>query len=100
MALLSDLVEASDASVARACHDAGALLAAERGLELRAQRLDWRAEGFGKVLAFELAETWGERVDAEPSRFSELIREHGRLRPQVQPRGLPACAQKAHGRTA
>jgi Asp-tRNA(Asn)/Glu-tRNA(Gln) amidotransferase A subunit family amidase len=74
VALLADLVEASDASVARACHEAGALLAGERGLELRAERLDWRAGGFGKALAFELAETWGDRVDAEPSRFTELIR--------------------------
>jgi Asp-tRNA(Asn)/Glu-tRNA(Gln) amidotransferase A subunit family amidase len=74
VALLVDLVDESDASVARACREAGALLAGQDGVELREERLDWRAEGFGKALAFELAETWGERVDADPSRFTELIR--------------------------
>lgn len=74
VALLVDLVDESDASVARACREAGALLAAERGLELRETRLDWRAGGFGKALAFELAEAWGERMDADPDRFTELIR--------------------------
>jgi Asp-tRNA(Asn)/Glu-tRNA(Gln) amidotransferase A subunit family amidase len=74
VALLVDLVDESDAGVARACREAGALLAGQDGVELREERLDWRAEGFGKALAFELAETWGERVDADPSRFTELIR--------------------------
>ncbi len=72
--LLVDLVEASDASVAHVCRDAATRLAAERGVEVREKRLEWRAGGFGKALAFELAETWGERVDADPSRFTELIR--------------------------
>jgi aspartyl-tRNA(Asn)/glutamyl-tRNA(Gln) amidotransferase subunit A len=74
VSLLADLVEASEPSVARACREASALLAAERGIELREERLEWRAGGFGKALAFELAETWGERVDADPARFTELIR--------------------------
>lgn len=74
VALLADPVDQSDPSVARACREAGALLAEEQGVELREERLDWRAGGFGKALAFELAETWGERVDADPSRFTELIR--------------------------
>jgi aspartyl-tRNA(Asn)/glutamyl-tRNA(Gln) amidotransferase subunit A len=74
VALLVDLVEASDPSVARGCREAGALLAGERGVEVREERLEWRADGFGKALAFELAETWGERVDADPSRFTEVIR--------------------------
>jgi Asp-tRNA(Asn)/Glu-tRNA(Gln) amidotransferase A subunit family amidase len=74
VALLADLLEASEADVAGACERAGALLSGERGVELREARLEWRADGFGAALAYELAETWGERVDAEPSRFSELIR--------------------------
>jgi aspartyl-tRNA(Asn)/glutamyl-tRNA(Gln) amidotransferase subunit A len=74
VAMLVDLVEASEPSVARACREAGVLLAGERGVEVREERLEWRADGFGKALAFELAETWGERVDADPSRFTELLR--------------------------
>lgn len=74
VALLADLLEASEADVARACERASALLAAERGVELREARLDWRPDGFGVVLAYELEQTWGERVDADPSRFTEVIR--------------------------
>lgn len=75
VALLADLVEASDPSVARACREASERLGRQRGMGLREERLDWRAGGLGKALAFELAETWGERVDAEPSRFTALIRD-------------------------
>jgi Asp-tRNA(Asn)/Glu-tRNA(Gln) amidotransferase A subunit family amidase len=74
VALLVDLLEASDASVARACREVAARLASERGLQARDERLEWRAGGFGKALAFELAETWGERVDTDPARFTEVIR--------------------------
>lgn len=83
VALLADLVEESEASVAHACAGAAALLAGERGVEVEERRLDWRADGFGAALAYELAETWGDRVDADPSRFTELIRstvEFGRSR--------------------
>jgi len=74
VALLVDLLDASDDSVASACDDAAAGLAGQRGVEVREERLDWRADGFGKALAYELAETWGEQVDADPSRFTELVR--------------------------
>jgi Asp-tRNA(Asn)/Glu-tRNA(Gln) amidotransferase A subunit family amidase len=74
VALLADLLEASEAEVASACERAGTLLAGGRGVEVREERLDWRADGFGAALAYELAETWGQRVDADPSRFGELIR--------------------------
>ena len=74
VALLADLIEESDAVVAAVCNGASALLAAEGDVEVREQPLEWRADGFGIALAYELAQTWGERVDAQPSRFTELVR--------------------------
>ena len=73
VAVLVDLVEAADEPVARATRRAGELLAEHADAEVEEARLDWRARGLGEALAFELAQTWGERVDADPARYGELI---------------------------
>lgn len=72
--LLTDLVDSSEPAVASACRRAAARLADSGGAEVRELAIDWRAGGFGVALAYELAETWGSRVDADPSRFTDLIR--------------------------
>jgi Asp-tRNA(Asn)/Glu-tRNA(Gln) amidotransferase A subunit family amidase len=36
--------------------------------------LAWKPRGFGEVLSFELARTWGDRVERDPEQFTEDIR--------------------------
>ena len=72
--VLSDLFRESNVEVAAACR--GILSALERSdVKLEPVELGWRAQGLGVVLAWELASVWGERVDAEPERFTPLIRD-------------------------
>ena len=72
--VLSDLFRESNVEVAAACR--GILSALERSdVKLEPVELGWRAQGLGIVLAWELASVWGERVDAEPERFTPLIRD-------------------------
>lgn len=74
VALLADLLEESDPAVAGACQAAVGNLARD-GVEVHELPLDWRPQGLGVALAYELAETWKERVDREPDRFTDVIRE-------------------------
>ena len=72
--VLSDLFRESNVEVAAACKVI--LSALERlGVKLEPVELGWRAQGLGVALAWELASVWGERVDAEPERFTPLIRD-------------------------
>jgi aspartyl-tRNA(Asn)/glutamyl-tRNA(Gln) amidotransferase subunit A len=71
-AVLTDLMDEADDPVADLCRRAVRRL--ERsGLGLEPIVLRWRAEGFGLVLAVELARAWGEQADAEPERFPPQI---------------------------
>lgn len=72
--LLTDLLEEAEPVVAAATIQASGRLADTGQVEVRQARLEWRADGFGMALAWELAQTWGARVDADPDRFTELIR--------------------------
>jgi Asp-tRNA(Asn)/Glu-tRNA(Gln) amidotransferase A subunit family amidase len=74
VALLGDLLDESDPAVAGACRAAAEELARD-GVEVDEVPLDWRPQGFGVALAHELARTWKERVDREPDRFTDVIRE-------------------------
>jgi aspartyl-tRNA(Asn)/glutamyl-tRNA(Gln) amidotransferase subunit A len=85
VALLEDLLEEADPGPAGSCERAMRRLVAARGsrpaVELGAARLGWRAPGFGRILAVELARTWGDRIERDPDRFPAAIRrscEHGR----------------------
>lgn len=77
--LLEDLFEESDRTVAGPCEQAVRELAdsarAGRRIEVDGTRLDWRAKGFGRVLAVELGRRWGRHIEAEPERFPPPIRE-------------------------
>jgi len=77
VALADDLFEEADPGVADSCaralrsvHAAGAPAAP---IALRSIRLEWRAQGYGRVLAFELARDWGERIEREPQRFPPSV---------------------------
>lgn len=70
--LLADLLEEADGEVAAACERAVAALGSETPTE--PVNLDWKPTGLGVALACELAENWGEEVDREPDRFTDLIR--------------------------
>ena len=72
--VLSDLFEHSDDKVAAACERVLQGLQGS-GARLEPLELGWRAQGLGIALAWELASVWGERVDAEPDRFSPVIRD-------------------------
>jgi aspartyl-tRNA(Asn)/glutamyl-tRNA(Gln) amidotransferase subunit A len=74
VALLADLLDVSDAAVAGACRAAADALAHD-GVEVAEVALGWQPRGFGVVLAHELARTWKERVDREPGRFTDVIRD-------------------------
>jgi aspartyl-tRNA(Asn)/glutamyl-tRNA(Gln) amidotransferase subunit A len=74
IALLVDLLEESDAAVAAACRAAVDALARD-GVEVAELALGWRPRGFGVVLAHELARTWKDRVDREPGRYTDVIRD-------------------------
>jgi aspartyl-tRNA(Asn)/glutamyl-tRNA(Gln) amidotransferase subunit A len=69
---LDDLLDAADPSVAGACRDALATVASPH--VVRPARLDWQPAGFGRLLAADLAATWGARIAREPDRFTESIR--------------------------
>jgi aspartyl-tRNA(Asn)/glutamyl-tRNA(Gln) amidotransferase subunit A len=72
--VLSDLLSKSDPPVAKACRQAlERLRPAETTIAEVA--LDWEPNGLGRAFAYELSQTWGARVDREPERFPELIRE-------------------------
>lgn len=72
VAVLTDLFEASDPSVADAC---GRILPALEAARVRLEevRLEWWAPGFGLLLAAEFAEAWGARAAQEPERFPQRI---------------------------
>ncbi|MQA73375.1 MAG: hypothetical protein GEU88_03300 [Solirubrobacterales bacterium] len=97
VAVLDDLIEESEEPVARACELAGAEL--ERaGVRVERARLDWRPRGFGRVLGYEMAQTWGEEVSRTPACFSEIIRETvemGRRTAQVDYREAKGALERA-----
>ena len=71
--VLEDLFEATEPVVARPCSEAvGAL---RTPFSVRSARLDWAPKGLGKALAAGLWRSWGERIEAQPERFTALIRE-------------------------
>ena len=72
--VLADLFEEADPPVAAACSAILKELEAS-GAKLEPAELGWRAQGLGVALAWELASVWGERVDAEPHRYTPLIRD-------------------------
>lgn len=72
VAVLVDLLEASEPEVGDACHAALERLTVS-GVRLEQVRLDWSAPRLGLVLAYELAEVWGEAAEAYPERFPEDI---------------------------
>jgi aspartyl-tRNA(Asn)/glutamyl-tRNA(Gln) amidotransferase subunit A len=79
VALADDLFEDADSAVADSCASvlrrvrAAGLPAG--AISLRSIRLGWRGEGYGRVLAFELARDWGDRIEREPRRFpSNVVR--------------------------
>jgi aspartyl-tRNA(Asn)/glutamyl-tRNA(Gln) amidotransferase subunit A len=69
---LEDLFEAAEPVVSRGCMVALAGVGFE--LSLQTTRLNWKPDGFGRLLAIELAQTWGDRVDRAPDRFTDGIR--------------------------
>jgi aspartyl-tRNA(Asn)/glutamyl-tRNA(Gln) amidotransferase subunit A len=100
VALAADLLEESDERVAGACEAALESLDPRR-TDVERLELGWRAEGFGVALAWELARTWGDRVDADPSAFTELIRstvEFGRERGEEGYRSAMAGIERARAR--
>ena len=70
--VLSDLFEAADPAVIKTLDGVLAKLKAA-GLRLESVSLDWRAPGFGLLLAVEFATAWGARADAAPERFPSPI---------------------------
>lgn len=78
----SDLLEEADGIVASVC--GSAIEDLERsGSDVERLELGWRGQGLGVALAWELASTWGERVEADPEGFPAVIRdtvEFGRSR--------------------
>lgn len=68
LARLDDLMAESEPEVASVCGHALARLDAAR-LEVDAISLGWRPEGYGRVLAYELARAWGERIRRSPQCF-------------------------------
>ena len=85
IALLEDLLDEAEPPVAEACERATRALgragAGAPRIAIHGARIGWRAPGFGRILAVELARTWGRRIDSEPERFPAAIRasaEHGR----------------------
>jgi Asp-tRNA(Asn)/Glu-tRNA(Gln) amidotransferase A subunit family amidase len=73
LGLLEDLFEAADSDVASAAERA-ARRAGAGDLVLASTRLCWQPRGFGRILAAELARTWGARVKRSPGRFTDDIR--------------------------
>jgi Asp-tRNA(Asn)/Glu-tRNA(Gln) amidotransferase A subunit family amidase len=72
--VLEDLMEEADPGVAAACRARLEAGAAE-GVELRAARLQARPRGFARLLAADLARTWGDRIRANPGEFPRSLRE-------------------------
>jgi aspartyl-tRNA(Asn)/glutamyl-tRNA(Gln) amidotransferase subunit A len=70
---LVDLIGDGEGGVAEACEAALARLDPDR-FEIEQVELGWRAPGLGIALAWELARVWGDRVDANPARFTDPIR--------------------------
>jgi aspartyl-tRNA(Asn)/glutamyl-tRNA(Gln) amidotransferase subunit A len=72
VALLEDLLEESEPDVASVCSDA---LARLEGAEMEVGRtsLGWRPQGYGRVLAYELATTWGPRIGRSPQCFPDEV---------------------------
>jgi aspartyl-tRNA(Asn)/glutamyl-tRNA(Gln) amidotransferase subunit A len=68
LTLLDDLFEEADPATAAVCEELTA------AVDRTGERLDWRPSGFGRVLAAELARTWGDAVDREPALFTEDVR--------------------------
>jgi aspartyl-tRNA(Asn)/glutamyl-tRNA(Gln) amidotransferase subunit A len=69
VALLTDLVDGSDPAVAGICREIAEAIGAHEA------RLDWKPDGFGAALARDLADNWAERVEREPDRFTDVIRD-------------------------
>jgi aspartyl-tRNA(Asn)/glutamyl-tRNA(Gln) amidotransferase subunit A len=72
VALLEDLMEESDAEVAGVCSDALAR-AGDSEVDVERMSLGWRPQGYGRVLAYELATTWGPRIGRFPQCFPDEV---------------------------
>lgn len=87
--IAEDLFEDADPRVAGPCMGAlRELCAAGSGVaarELAWLRLEWRAQGFGRILAFELARDWGRRIEREPQRFPDHVRESVAVGRTIEP---------------
>jgi Asp-tRNA(Asn)/Glu-tRNA(Gln) amidotransferase A subunit family amidase len=70
--LLEDHLERADPDVA-AIVERGASRLEQAGLHIEPARLDWTPAGFGRLLAAELARTWGPEVSRSPDRFTDDI---------------------------
>ena len=71
---LDDLMDAAEPRVAAACREL--LDAAPPGVVVvEPAPFDWRPVGLGKLLAAELADTWGSRVERRPDSFTRTVRE-------------------------
>jgi Asp-tRNA(Asn)/Glu-tRNA(Gln) amidotransferase A subunit family amidase len=71
--LLEDQLERADPQVAVAVERATSQLR-QAGVRVVPARLDWTPAGFGRLLAAELARTWGAEVSRSPERFTADIR--------------------------
>lgn len=72
LGVLTDLLDDSEQSVARACRAVLDRLA-QSGLELEPVTLGWRAPDLGLLLAAEFGAAWGERAAATPEQFPRDI---------------------------
>lgn len=93
---LDDLFDAAAAPVAGACDDA--LAAIEGRHVIEATQLAWRPAGFGRLLAADLAATWGEQIASDPGRFTAAILASAQLGRQVgeaERRDILASFQRA-----
>jgi aspartyl-tRNA(Asn)/glutamyl-tRNA(Gln) amidotransferase subunit A len=94
--VLSDLFEHADRELRSACTDA--LAAAGASLQLRDAKLDWKPQGFGRILSIELARVWGARIAEAPASFTAEIRassDYGRGQPQQAEREARATIARA-----
>jgi Asp-tRNA(Asn)/Glu-tRNA(Gln) amidotransferase A subunit family amidase len=87
---LDDLMDAAEPRIAFACRRA--LEGAPPDLLVEPARLDWRPLGLGKLLAVELAGTWGSRVERSPDAFTRTVRESVAIGRRIAPAELDAAS--------
>jgi Asp-tRNA(Asn)/Glu-tRNA(Gln) amidotransferase A subunit family amidase len=104
--LLEDALERADPDVS-AIVEHGASRLEQGGLHVEPARLDWTPAGFGRVLAAELARTWGAEVSRAPDRFTDDVQrsvaygnEVGDAELEGLRRDLARSAREVEGRLA